>query len=177
MVVTSCRSSRTASTLTSAPAIRAAFTATATTAAPPDAVKNNRGCPSCSAQSLWGEAYEATSDYGCRCDGNYQTTVGPSGDLICHDDDCAEHDECGDGGTCVDLSVAESGPAGKFTCTCHAVMRSLSMEVLMVVTPVRVSVVDNSDKHPSVAFVSGDSVTVNCNEGYSVDRRHLGVTP
>ena len=37
--------------------------------------------------------------------------------------------------------------------------------------------VDNSDKHPSVAFVFGDSVTVNCNEGYSVDRRHLGVTP
>ena len=36
----------------------------------------------------------------------------------------------------------------------------------MVVTPVRVSVVDNSDKHPSVAFVSGDSVTVNCNEGF-----------
>ena len=34
---------------------------------------------------------------------------------------------------------------------------------------------DNSDKHPSVAFVSGDSVTVNGNEGYSVDRRHLGV--
>ena len=34
---------------------------------------------------------------------------------------------------------------------------------------------DNSDKHSSVAFVSGDSVTVNGNEGYSVDRRHSGV--
>ena len=102
-----------------------------------DAVKNNRGCPSCSAQSLWGRGVRGNERL---CDGNYQTTVGPSGDFTCHDDDCAGHDECGDGGTCVDLSVAESGPAGKFTCTCHAVMRSLSMEVLMVVTPVRVSV-------------------------------------
>ena len=39
--------------------------------------------------------------------------------------------------TCQWLSAVA---AGKFTYTCHAVIRSLSMEVLMVVTLVRVSV-------------------------------------
>ena len=53
LVVTSCRSRRTASTSTVAPAIRAACTVTASTAAEPDATRHKRGCPSCSAQSLW----------------------------------------------------------------------------------------------------------------------------
>ena len=108
--------------------------------------------------------------------------MGPSGDLICHDDDCAGHDECGDGGTCVDLSVAESGPAGKvhlYLPRGHEIVVNGGAnggDTCSSVICGTVSV-DNSDKHPSVAFVSGDSVTVNCNEGYSVDRRHLGVTP
>ena len=59
-----------------------------------------------------GKQYEATDDYAC------ETKVGTAGELTCSTDDCDGLD-CGVGGTCYDLSVAEEGHAGEFSCHCH----------------------------------------------------------
>lgn len=122
-----------------------------------------------------GKEFEASDDYACLCDEHYQTAVHAGGHLTCSTDDCAGHSECGEGGTCVDLSVAEEGPAGEFSCACHSGHELIpgggpnGGDTCSKVSCGSVAVA-NSDKQPSVELFSGDSIFVTCDEGYSTDR-------
>ena len=88
---------------------------------------------------IGGTEFEATDDYACWCNEHFLTTVGPNGELTC----CKDH-SCGVGGSCVDLSIVSDVSSQsdlRFTCACSWGYELNQNGALMVVTPVRLSVV------------------------------------
>uniref|UniRef100_A0A7S1FI45 EGF-like domain-containing protein n=1 Tax=Noctiluca scintillans TaxID=2966 RepID=A0A7S1FI45_NOCSC len=126
-----------------------------------------------------GREFESTDDYACWCHENYQTALGPAGQLTCQTDDCTGHSECGIGGTCEDLSVSEQGPAGEFTCSCDKGYElspgggSNGGDTCSMIICGSISV-ENSNQFPSVELFSGDTVLVKCDTGYSTDETRGG---
>ena len=177
LVVTSCRSSRTAPTSSTALAIRAASTVNALTAAEPDEKRYTRGCPSCSSQSSWdvrNSRQRATTGVGAS-----KTTRQLWVEAACLPITATiplDTNECDEEGTGVDLVMTEHDPAGKLTCPCYG-----GLELVIYGGPKggdtysrdsdgTVSM-DHSDKHSSVEIFSGDIIFVNGDEGSSMNRR------
>ena len=126
-----------------------------------------------------GKQFEATDDYACWCHEYYQTALGSAGELTCSTDDCTGHDECGEGGTCYDLSLAEDGPAGEFSCMCYDGYELIQDggpnggDTCSPISCGDISVA-NSNQFPSEKLFSNDSVLVQCHDGYSMDQTPEG---